>query len=356
MKKLSKILKESVWGGMLNRSTGDSIRKEDDIITYDGQRMVEYIIKHYRINDTSEYPHYYKSDDVLTVPVITWKDKENKQMYHTNPVFYEYKPNVIYVSDQTHKDTLEKIKSNPSYLTATYEYNYVSIRPKKGDVNNRFLLEVIDFILDITEPTTYPIPDDLPKHILDKKKVNESVWGGMLDRSIGDTRRKEDTFHFNIKEMKPVDLGKDFPVYWADIDLEVNGEDRFDWEDVERMIPQIEETGWRLPKSPNEIYNMFGKDIKKRKYLHRLWEPGQKGIISSEETHQFLVFSTNNDYVESYWCDDDWAYLNGKRVNFENERCFDVGATCQYDGEFSLIRMNNMNKSRKIKIRLVKDK
>lgn len=188
-------------------------------------------------------------------------------------------------------------------------------------------------------------------------KIDESAWGEMRRRSSGKSERKEDTFVFNIKDMKPVDLGKDFPVYWADIDLEANGEDRFNWEETENMIPQIEKTGWRLPKGPNEIYNMFGKNIRKRdEYLHRFWNSG-KGIIESEETGEKLEFIADNPHCVSYWCTDDWVYRSpGGRINFENERCFDVGLHSSYEGNFSLISTNNMERTRRIKIRLVKDK
>ena len=186
--------------------------------------------------------------------------------------------------------------------------------------------------------------------------IDESVWSDIHKRSNGETVRQEDVFRSNIKDMKPVDLGSDFPVYWADIDLEVNGDDRFDWEETQWIKDQIEKTGWRLPKAPNEIYEMFGKYIKERDvYLHRFWLP-QGGLLTSEKTGKRLKFPTDKS-CESYWCDDDWEY-NAKtgRVNFNNERCFDVSEYCSYDGHFSLIRTNNMDKTRKIKIRFVKDK
>jgi len=193
-------------------------------------------------------------------------------------------------------------------------------------------------------------------------KIDESTWGSMLDRGAGETIKKENIFTFNIKNMKPVDLGHDFPVYWADIDLEANDENRFDWEDVQKMIPQIEKTGWRLPKGPMEIRNMFGKDIKKRnEYLHRIWDNKGtvcKGIFSSDETGETLEFIADKSgfYVSiSYWCENDYELSNSKRRQ-DTERSFDVSEYCTYDGTFSLIASNNEEKTKRIRIRLVKDK
>ena len=191
MSKVNKHINETLWSDMEDRSIGDQVRREDDIDLFDGQKMVEYIIKHYRINDNLEQPDYHKDSDTLEVPVLKWKKSE--YTYHIDMVYYDYEYNIIYVSNLMFQDVYQKIKSNPSFDTEIYDKDYLSISPKKGDVNNRFLLEVIDFILNITEPTKYPIPDDVPMHIIDnKKKVYESIWSDMEDRSIGDDKRVED--------------------------------------------------------------------------------------------------------------------------------------------------------------------
>ena len=52
-------------------------------------------------------------------------------------------------------------------------------------------------------------------------EITESIWSDMQERGTGDTIKKEDQIITNIKDMKPVDLGSDVPVYFADIDLEV---------------------------------------------------------------------------------------------------------------------------------------
>ena len=72
--------------------------------------------------------------------------------------------------------------------------------------------------------------------------LDESVWGGMLDRSVGDTIRKEDDLT-NIRELVPVDMG--VTVLWADRDLEYkDGNCYFDYNEAKDSIKKSE---WRLP-------------------------------------------------------------------------------------------------------------
>ena len=88
-------------------------------------------------------------------------------------------------------------------------------------------------------------------------EITESIWSDMQERGTGDTIKKEDQIITNIKDMKPVDLGSDVPVYFADIDLEVNGEVKFTWEEVKGFIQKIEETGWELPAGPKGMHSIF---------------------------------------------------------------------------------------------------
>ena len=88
-------------------------------------------------------------------------------------------------------------------------------------------------------------------------EITESIWSDMQERGTGDTIKKEDEIITNIKDMKPVDLGSDVPFYFADIDLEVNGEFKFTWEEVKGFIQKIEETGWELPAGPKGMQSIF---------------------------------------------------------------------------------------------------
>ena len=180
---------ESLWGNIRDRVNGETERKEDDINTLDGRDMVKYIIQNYRINDNNEQPRY-SGFNVLNVYLYMFKESEN--MYSFNCIFYDYDDNIIYISNSMHNSTYKRICSNPDYITEVYDKDYTSIKPKNGSVCNRFLIQVIDFILDGLDKECTPV--------LAKKEVNESLWGGIRDRVNGDTVRKEDDI--NILDIK----------------------------------------------------------------------------------------------------------------------------------------------------------
>ena len=56
--------------------------------------------------------------------------------------------------------------------------------------------------------------------------IKESIWSDMQDRSTGDKIRKEDDNN-NLRKSKSTDLGRHTTVYWADKDLEYDGETYF---------------------------------------------------------------------------------------------------------------------------------
>ena len=90
------------------------------------------------------------------------------------------------------------------------------------------------------------------------KKLSESIWCDIQDRSTGEQVRREDE-PTNIKDIKPVDMG--VSVLWADKDLETkDGTCHFNYKEAEDLIKN---SGWRLP-SKDETYQLiqFTKEIK----------------------------------------------------------------------------------------------
>ena len=172
----------------------------------------------------------------------------------------------------------------------------------------------------------------------------------LYKRWDGGELRKEDEFRSNIDDFKPVDLGKDFHVLFADVDLIVNGNDKFTWEEVESMIPKIEKTGWRLPTHA-EIQKMFYKYTQPptpKDNVVVCWEPKKYAVIHSKENGKMLFFPTDEEYCESYW-------LNKELPDdSKTERGFGIGDGGSYYG--CIIRTNNFEKTEECKVRLVKDK
>jgi len=187
-----KNMNESVWGGMLNRSIGDSVRKEDDINTLDLHGLCEYLNNIYKSTTPGQ--------DILVqdfegegecVVVCLYEDESGYYRY-----MYYNGSNVITQSDVIETiGCLSEIKEK--YTLTSYKnvfgVNEIDIYPKdkvRTPVTNKFFLEVLDFILSkIDAPLSQQI-----------ERVNESVWGGMLDRSVGDTKRKEDEIPKDLQE------------------------------------------------------------------------------------------------------------------------------------------------------------
>ena len=197
-------------------------------------------------------------------------------------------------------------------------------------------------------------------------EITESIWSDMQERGTGDTIKKEDQIITNIKDMKPVDLGSDVPVYFADIDLEVNGEVKFTWEEVKGFIQKIEETGWELPAGPKGMQSIFYNGNQPPRFrddaYEKKWVPFVGGTLTSNENDAKLFFPSDNYYLEVYWCVDD-NYKKGDLDTYSlkfgaskrnTQRSFIVGDPNDFNG--CLIRTNNEMVERKCRIRLIRYK
>ena len=92
-----------------------------------------------------------------------------------------------------------------------------------------------------------------------KTFIKESIWSDMQDRSAGDTIRKEDDNN-NLRKLKPIDLGRHTTVYWADEDLEYDGETYFTFDEAFELIKKSK---WRLPTLKEvaelDVFSNIGK-------------------------------------------------------------------------------------------------
>jgi len=166
---------------------------------------------------------------------------------------------------------------------------------------------------------------------------------------FGKLQRDEDKFVTNIDEMEEVDLGRSFPIIFADRDLIINGQDYFNWFFVESVLEKIKKTGWDLPP-----YKGFDEMFYKSTYPHRKkdiiidnWISFEGGTITTTETSQVLHFNSNRQFGETYWCSPDRDLSNS-----DTARCFNMGDT-RFE---AIVVTNNEPKEGKCKIRLVKYK
>jgi hypothetical protein len=141
--------------------------------------------------------------------------------------------------------------------------------------------------------------------------------------------------------MNPVDLGSYAPVYFADIDLEVNGENEFIFDEIKSLsFP----SGWRLPTS-TEFESAVYEDIDIDETTHKNLTiidniPNSITFKGVEE----LYFDLNGHNSVYYWCDDS---SNGTWPSVE------VGWCPRNSADYVVIGGEHKGKGR---IRLVKDK
>ena len=143
-------LKESHWSEMNRRSQGITVRKEDELDSLSGEDMVSYILKHYIILSGMYQPRL-EDKNTLVIPIINWN--KSKVMRVTNYLFYEYDKNRISTTYDlySYKPFVQMIKSN--FFTSPYDDSSMEILPKnKHKASNRFLVELIDFIIDNMDP------------------------------------------------------------------------------------------------------------------------------------------------------------------------------------------------------------
>ena len=165
-------IKESIWSDIQDRSSGDTVRKEDDVNLLDRDEFYDYLknkynkISHLIYEDPSEihitlgWSYFPRRDYKID---IHWVEKNKIKNLYLN-----FGPCEL--------DTL----CNKKFKTGT----------ANDDISNEEILNIIDFCLDY-----------ISSHKECESPMNESIWSDIQDRSAGDTVRKEDDInHLDIDE------------------------------------------------------------------------------------------------------------------------------------------------------------
>ena len=184
MKKLSKIT-ESIWSDMQDRSSGETIRKEDkfnpDYVDFGDDTTVYWAIDNLEIDGEGKF--YF--DDIKDYNNNGWRlptvDEVNQLKWNIWISWYEG-CNHLKFDDGNEL----KLKTNGSggfnmwtkeintkFPNAAYAYGF----------NNSHDFDITSFNKSINRLFVFLVKD---------KKITESIWSDMQDRSMGKTRRKED--------------------------------------------------------------------------------------------------------------------------------------------------------------------
>ena len=176
MKKLSKI-DESAWGDMMRRSSGDTIRKENDVNLLDIEGLYEYIKEKYNkgghlisVNQTTikisiAIDYYDLTAPNISIELYWYKNNKNLFIYSSKSV----------IEDISKEFELQK------------NSNYYRLKQEGEELTNYIVINVLDSILKSCSNHS-----DKIEILLDYNKVNESAWGDMMRRSSGDMIRRED--------------------------------------------------------------------------------------------------------------------------------------------------------------------
>ena len=157
MMKSKCILKASIWSDIQDRSSGEIERKEDDVNNLDMQGLLEYIQKKYEfskevitLSSSIGIPLFsYKSSiTYLTISYTFSKDR----IYDVYSRFLYDSPLKDSVSSMLkQKYLIKKVKENSISKYDGRHFALISTKPKKGDIDNRFVIDVIDTYIDIMD-------------------------------------------------------------------------------------------------------------------------------------------------------------------------------------------------------------
>ena len=181
---------ESIWGDIRKKSLGQEVREEDNVNNLDEKALVDYINRHYETVTKNQTFVIVDINKRITVRLYYLLDSAMMKTGDYMHLEYEPQKNLVYISQHSKVydyPLFEKLCKKFDVKRKAYPKRFsndTTISPKEGEVSNRFFLDVIDFFLDHAEHPFY-------RAIIKKDEVNESVWGDIRKKSLGQETRIE---------------------------------------------------------------------------------------------------------------------------------------------------------------------
>ena len=323
MKKLS----ESVWGDIRKKSLGQEVREEDNVDLLDKSGFLEYLKSHYKHLNGKQTENFGAS---MMIPVFSlsfvgffhltaiWHKTERLD---TIWFYYLEKANLVKM-----ESIIEPLKKFCKMINFTKQPCKFEFKPKDGSpVSNTFLLRIIDTII---ENAQFPCLS---------KAVEESVWGDIRKKSLGQEARMEESG--NVKDLKPVDLG--LSVLWADKDFELNGETEFYIDDIKDIAP----AGWRRPTREEADELLTDAEWNRDEVLS--FNKPFKSIITISHNGKSISFSRKN--LAEKW--EYWELEKGDMEQYWNMFRFESDGTFFPHSSYAIGRLKE-----KHRVRFVREK
>lgn len=157
VKKFSEFINESIWADMNRRSQGNQVRKEDDVNNLNMQQFVDYLQNNYELCgryadmdsvDITAHNLVYTS---ISVPVIGLRDGLKTTFFHLS-LRVDNNDNYVVSIGKYAAGILMFDKLMKEYLMADAKSGWLYvIKPKQGEVDKKFFLKVMNFIITHTE-------------------------------------------------------------------------------------------------------------------------------------------------------------------------------------------------------------
>lgn len=155
-----KYLKESVWMDIHKQSNGDMDRNENNVDLLDFEGLYDYIDNNYYIDNEDTLSVYFHGPERVGISVCFQQVNDEKGHcyafyveYATNPENNETKIWFYQFLEKMWGDIIKKLKDK--FVVEYNDHNIfnetsdiISILPKSGKIDNKFFLELIDFISD----------------------------------------------------------------------------------------------------------------------------------------------------------------------------------------------------------------
>ena len=148
---------ESTWGDMARRAEGEQIRKEDDINRLDMQGLLDYIQKKYEfskevitLSSSIGIPLFSHESSIVYLTIsFTYSHDRIYDVYSRFMYDSPLKDSISSILKQ--KYSIRKVKENSISKYDGRHFALISTKPKKGDIDNRFVIDVIDTYIDIMD-------------------------------------------------------------------------------------------------------------------------------------------------------------------------------------------------------------